>query len=76
MLKGGRDDRAEEVAGTELEGPDREQWQRCQEKLKELGFEEDEETDKILRKAFGWAGQGYWRKSKVREVPTEDQVRF
>ena len=40
----------------------------------ELGFEE-EEIDSILRKAFGWAGQGYWRKSKVKEVPTQDQVR-
>ena len=57
-----------------LEGADREHWQSCQEKLKELGFEEDEETDRILKKAFGWAGQGYWRKSKVREVPTQDQV--
>ncbi len=38
-----------------------------------MGFEE-EETDKLLRKAFGWAGQGYWRKSKVNEVPTQEQV--
>lgn len=50
-----------------------EHWQRCQEKLKEMGFEE-EETDKILKKAFGWAGQGYWRKSKVKEVPSAEQV--
>ena len=50
-----------------------EQWQRCQEKLKEVGFEE-EETDQILKKAFGWAGQGYWRKSKVKEVPSAEQL--
>ena len=67
-------DTAEEAASTALEGADREHWQRCQEKLKEMGFEEEEETDKLLKKAFGWAGQGYWRKSKVREVPTQDQV--
>ena len=50
-----------------------EQWQACQPKLLQLGFEE-EEGDKLLKKAFGWAGQAYWRKSKVKEVPTEQQV--
>ena len=64
---------AEEAPVKELEGADREQWQKCQEKLKGMGFEE-EETDKLLRKAFGWAGQGYWRKSKVNEVPSQEQV--
>ncbi len=65
---------AEQAPVEELEGADKEQWQQCQERLKGMGFEE-EETDKLLRKAFGWAGQGYWRKSKVNEVPTQEQVR-
>ena len=64
---------AEEAAGTALTGADLKQWQRCEEQLKELGFEE-EEANKLLRKAFGWAGQAFWRKSKVREVPSEEQV--
>lgn len=64
---------AEEASGTELEGADLQQWEECQAVIKDLGFEE-EEADKILRKAFGWAGQGFWRKSKVKEVPAQEQV--
>lgn len=64
---------AEEASDTELGAADLEQWQLCQAKLAQLGFEE-EECDTVLKKAFGWAGQAYWRKSKVKEVPTEQQV--
>ena len=65
--------RAEEASDTELRGADLEHWRTCQAKLAQLGFEE-EEGDKVLKKAFGWAGQAYWRKSKIKEVPSEQQV--
>ncbi|CAK0784776.1 hypothetical protein CVIRNUC_007980 [Coccomyxa viridis] len=78
QLKQGLDRRCratatEEASDTELGAADLEQWQLCQAKLAQLGFEE-EECDTVLKKAFGWAGQAYWRKSKVKEVPTEQQV--
>jgi hypothetical protein len=60
-------------AATELVGEDTEQWQSSRQRILDLGFD-DEEAEKILRKAFGWASQGYWRKSKVKEVPSVGQV--
>jgi hypothetical protein len=56
-----------------LTAEETEQWSPCLNRIINLGFEEDE-AENILRKAFGWSGQGYWRKSKVKEVPSEEQV--
>ncbi len=62
-----------EATEDELVGEDAQQWRSSVQRLHELGFDE-EEAEKILRKAFGWAGQGYWRKSKVKEIPSDGQV--
>ena len=34
----------------------------------------DDDVDAMMEKAFGWRGQGYWRNTKVREVPTAADV--
>jgi hypothetical protein len=65
----------EEAAERTLEGADAERWQEALQGVQALGFEEVE-ADSILRKAFGWSGQGYWRKSKEYEVPQSGQVRM
>lgn len=62
------------VAETDVITADgQEVWAPSLEKVRGLGFE-DEEAEKIVRKAFGWAGQAYWRKSKVKESPNAEQV--
>ncbi|BDA48011.1 hypothetical protein COCOBI_11-2680 [Coccomyxa sp. Obi] len=62
-----------EAIEDELVGEDAQRWRSSVQRLHDLGFDE-EEAEKILRKAFGWAGQGYWRKSKVKEIPSDGQV--
>ena len=65
---------AEEAAGARsLQGAEAELWREALQRVQALGFEELD-ADNILRKAFGWSGQGYWRKSKEYEVPQPGQV--
>ncbi|GBF95026.1 hypothetical protein Rsub_07527 [Raphidocelis subcapitata] len=44
------------------------QWKACVQQLTSLGFGE-EDSDKMVARAFGWATQAYWRKEKVEEAP-------
>ena len=46
---------------------------QCGDKLAAMGLSE-EETTKVLKEAFGWSKQTYWRKSKVEEVPSLDAI--
>jgi len=34
----------------------------------------DAEADAVVGKAFGWRGQGYWRNSKVCEIPDPSAI--
>ena len=69
-----RSSEEEEAAERTLEGADAEHWREALHNVQALGFEETE-AESILRKAFGWSGQGYWRKSKECEVPQPGQVK-
>lgn len=64
---------SEEAAERTLDGDDAQRWQEALESVQAIGFEEPE-ADTILRKAFGWSGQGYWRRSREYEVPTAGQA--
>ena len=59
---------------SELSGNDEQRWCSNREALQALDFPE-EEAEKLLRRAFGWTTQKYWRGTKVREVPAPGQVR-
>ena len=39
-----------------------------------LGDDDDERADTVVAKAFGWRSQGYWRNTKVREVPNAERI--
>lgn len=58
----------------ELSGNDEQCWCSNREALQALGFPK-EEAEKLLRRAFGWTTQKWWRGTKVREVPAPGQVR-
>ena len=57
----------------ELSGEEEQRWCSNREALQGLGFPE-EEAEKLLRRAFGWTTQVWWRDSKVCEVPEPGQV--
>ena len=62
-----------ETGSRTLQGAEADRWKQAVQAVQALGFEELD-ADNILRKAFGWSGQGYWRKSKEYEVPPPGQV--
>ena len=58
----------------ELSSEEEQRWCSNREALQVLGFSE-EEAEKLLRRAFGWTTQVWWRDTKVCEVPAPGQVR-
>ncbi|KAK9825675.1 hypothetical protein WJX81_001764 [Elliptochloris bilobata] len=63
----------DETAMRELDGEEAERWRSSREALQALELSE-EEAEKVLKRAFGWATQIWWRDSKVCEVPAQGQV--
>lgn len=49
------------------------QWSACRDALLARGCTE-EESDTLLCRAFGWAGQVYWRGTKEEQPPTLAEV--
>lgn len=64
----------DEAAVRELEGEELQRWETSRGALEALELSE-EEAEKVLKRAFGWTTQAWWRDSKVCEVPAEGQVR-
>ncbi len=58
----------------ELSSEEEQRWCSNRGALQVLGFSE-EEAEKLLRRAFGWTTQVWWRDTKVCEVPAPGQVR-
>jgi len=48
-------------------------WKPCIEKVVSLGLTEEEAVES-LKRAFGWSSQAYWRKTKVNESATLEQI--
>eukprot|EP00198_Chlamydomonas_reinhardtii_P000984 XP_001690319.1 predicted protein [Chlamydomonas reinhardtii] len=63
-----------ELLGRELTEAEAQQWQESVEALDGvLGFGADE-CSRLLARAFGWTTQAFWRREKVEELPSPDQV--
>ena len=58
---------------SKLSAEDVASWESCKSLVMDLGLDE-ENAERSLVKAFGWGPQNYWRKSKVEEVPSVDDV--
>ncbi|KAG2448931.1 hypothetical protein HYH02_006279 [Chlamydomonas schloesseri] len=63
-----------ELLGRELTEAESRQWQESVAALDSvLGFGADE-CSRLLARAFGWTTQAFWRREKVQELPSPDQV--
>jgi hypothetical protein len=58
---------------SKLSAEDVASWESCKSLVMDLGLDE-ENAERSLVKAFGWGPQNYWRKSKVEEVPSVEEV--
>ena len=61
------------VAVRELQGEELQRWQASRGALEALDLSE-EEAERVMKRAFGWTTQAWWRDSKVCEVPAQGQV--
>lgn len=50
-------------------------WNECEELISSLNFSL-EESNTILRKAFGFKHSPYWGEERIREIPTKETVNF
>ena len=62
------------AAVRELQGEELQRWQASRGALEALDLSE-EEAERLMKRAFGWTTQAWWRDSKVCEVPAQGQVR-
>ncbi len=62
------------AAVRELQGEELQRWQASRGALEALDLSE-EEAERVMKRAFGWTTQAWWRDSKVCEVPAQGQVR-
>ncbi|ONK56606.1 uncharacterized protein A4U43_C10F10610, partial [Asparagus officinalis] len=49
-------------------------WTQCKVLLSSLNFT-NEEADKMLKKAFGWAHSPYWGEERKKEVPNKHSIK-
>jgi len=61
------------AAVRELQGEELQRWQASRGALEALDLSE-EEAERVMKRAFGWTTQAWWRDSKVCEVPAQGQV--